>query len=250
MRLKDKVAIVTGCTAGIGETILDRFLAEGASVVAIGRNEEVGKRLESQDQTGRTRFLAGDVADPETGARAVALAQESFGRLDILVNNAAIDLSDSPLEETSREQVEALFSTNVFGVIEMMKACRAALGRGGAVVNVTSRLAHVGYPGSVVYSSTKGAVESLSRGAAVEWAGSGIRVNCVAPGLTETPMVSRWLEDQDDPKTFRARIEQTIPLNRIATPAEVASAVLYLASDEANAITGASLLVDGGYVAA
>ena len=250
MRLKDKVAIVTGCTAGIGRTILDRFVEEGASVVAIGRNEVVGRQLESES-SGRVRFLAGDVTDPETGSRAVALIRDGFdGQLDILVNNAAIDLSDTPLEKTSREQIEALFSTNVFGVIEMMQACRPVMKRGAAVVNVTSRLAHVGYAGSVVYSATKGAVESLSRGAAVEWAGDGIRVNCVAPGLTETPMVTRWLEDQEDPKGFRAGIEQTIPLNRIAQPAEVAGAVLYLASDEATAITGSSLLVDGGYVAA
>jgi NAD(P)-dependent dehydrogenase (short-subunit alcohol dehydrogenase family) len=121
---------------------------------------------------------------------------------------------------------------------------------GGSIVNLTSRLGHVGLPGSTVYGASKGALHALTRGAAVELAPAGIRVNAVAPGLTETPMVRTWIDDQPEPGEFRARHEQAIPLGRFATPDEVAAAVLYLASDESASATGTSIAVDGGYTAA
>jgi NAD(P)-dependent dehydrogenase (short-subunit alcohol dehydrogenase family) len=123
-------------------------------------------------------------------------------------------------------------------------------GRGGSIVNVTSRLAHVGLAGSAVYGASKGALHALTRGAAVEWADLGIRVNAVAPGLTETPMIKAWIEARDDPERFRSDREASIPLGRFADPWEVAAAVVYLASDEAASVTGASIAVDGGYTAA
>lgn len=116
-------------------------------------------------------------------------------------------------------------------------------------MNVTSRTGLVGLPGSVVYGATKGALESLTRGAALELAPYGIRVNNVAPGLTETPLIRRWIEEQDDPDAFRRRVTAMIPQGRFAEPAEVAAAILYLASDESASVTGATLPVDGGYTA-
>jgi NAD(P)-dependent dehydrogenase (short-subunit alcohol dehydrogenase family) len=139
----------------------------------------------------------------------------------------------------------------MFGALQLMlEAARTMAQRGGSIVNVTSRLAHVGLPGSAVYSASKGALHALTRGAAVEWAPLGIRVNAVAPGLTETPMIRTWVESQDDAVSFRREHEASIPLGRFSAPADVAAAVVYLASDEAASVTGASIAVDGGYTAA
>ena len=140
---------------------------------------------------------------------------------------------------------------NVVGALLMLQEAARAMGRrgGGSIVNVTSRTGLVGLPGSVVYGATKGALESLTRGAALELAPLGIRVNNVAPGLTETPLIRRWIEAQEDPGAFRRTVTATIPQGRFATPAEVATAVLYLAAEESASVTGATIPVDGGYTA-
>jgi NAD(P)-dependent dehydrogenase (short-subunit alcohol dehydrogenase family) len=134
----------------------------------------------------------------------------------------------------------------------MLLACARVMADrgGGSIVNVTSRLGLVGLPGSAWYGASKGALHALTRGAAVEWARAGIRVNSVAPGLTETPMIKTWVEAQDDPVAFRRAREATIPQGRFAEPEDVAAAVVYLASDESASVTGASISVDGGYTAA
>jgi NAD(P)-dependent dehydrogenase (short-subunit alcohol dehydrogenase family) len=249
-RLENKVAVVTGATDGIGRTVAELFIAEGARVVAVGRRVAPGEQLVARAGSDRAVFVSGDVSDPETSEKCVAVARDRFDRVDILVNNAARDLSGVPLLDTTIEQVNELLEVNVVGSILMMQACGRAMAGGSAVVNVSSRLARVGLAGSVTYSATKGAIESLTRGAAIEWAAQGIRVNCVAPGLTETPMMADWVESQPDPREFRKAVEQTIPQHRFAQPAEVAAAVLFLASDESSAVTGATIRVDGGYTAA
>jgi NAD(P)-dependent dehydrogenase (short-subunit alcohol dehydrogenase family) len=191
------------------------------------------------------------VAEPATAERAIVEAERAFGPLDVLVNNAGLDLSGVPLLDTTETQARTVFDVNVFGALQLMlEAARTMSGRGGSIVNVTSRLAHVGLPGSAVYGASKGALHALTRGAAVEWAPLGIRVNAVAPGLTETPMIRVWIEAQDDPTRFRREREASIPLGRFAAPEDVAAAVVYLASDEAASVTGASITVDGGYTAA
>jgi NAD(P)-dependent dehydrogenase (short-subunit alcohol dehydrogenase family) len=250
MRLDGKVAIVTGATEGIGTAIAEAFVAEGARVVAVARRPEPGERLARRLGDG-CRFVAGDVAEPATAERAILEAERSFGPLDVLVNNAGLDLSGVPLLETTETQARTIFDVNVFGSLALMlEAARTMGGRGGSIVNVTSRLAHVGLPGSAVYGASKGALHALTRGAAVEWAPLGIRVNEVAPGLTETPMIRVWVDAQADPAQFRREREASIPLGRFAAPEDVASAVVYLASDEARSVTGASIAVDGGYTAA
>jgi NAD(P)-dependent dehydrogenase (short-subunit alcohol dehydrogenase family) len=249
-RLAGKVTIVTGATEGIGRAITGRFVREGASVVAVARRPEPGEAL-AAELGDRCSFVAGDVGDPATAERAVSEAERTFGLLDVLVNNAALDLSGVPLLETTEAQAREIFDANVFGALHLLQAAaRAMRGRGGCVVNVTSRLAHVGLPGSAVYGASKGALSSLTRGAAVELAPLGIRVNEVAPGLTETPMIRVWVEAQPDPEAFRREREASIPLGRFASPEDVAAAVVYLASDEAQSVTGARIAVDGGYTAA
>ena len=250
-RLAGKTAIVTGATEGIGHAIAAAFVREGARVVGVARRAEPGEGLASE--LGEAfRFLRGDIADPETADRAVGAALEGFGSLDILVNNAALDLSGVPLFDTTLEKAREIFDVNVFGTFAMQLACARAMADrgGGSIVNLTSRLGLVGLPGSALYGASKGAVHALTRGAAIEWAPLGIRVNSVAPGLTETPMIKVWVEAQDDPETFRREREASIPQGRFAQPEDVAAAVVYLASDEAASVTGASISVDGGYTAA
>jgi NAD(P)-dependent dehydrogenase (short-subunit alcohol dehydrogenase family) len=250
-RLAGKVAIVTGATEGIGRAIAHAFATEGALQVLVARRAEPGEELAAELGEDRVTFVAGDVGDPSTAERAVAAAGERFGPLDVLVNNAGLDLSGVPLLETTETQAREIFDANVFGALHMLlAAARAMEVRGGSIVNVTSRLAHVGLPGSAVYGASKGALSSLTRGAAVEWAPRGIRVNEVAPGLTETPMISTWVAAQPEPEAFRAERQRSIPLGRLCAPEEVAAAVVFLASDEASSVTGARIAVDGGYTAA
>ena len=180
--------------------------------------------------------------------RVVAEAMERHGRLDVLVNNAAIDHTGDVLE-TPIEEVRELFDVNVFGAMHMLQAAgRAMRDRGGAIVNVTSRLASIGVPSMAMYGAAKGALLSLTRGAAVELAPQRIRVNAVAPGMTRTPLFEAWAAAEGAEVADAAAA--AIPQGRFATPEEVAAAIAFLASDEAAHITGASLPVDGGYTAA
>ncbi|MFN0156316.1 MAG: SDR family NAD(P)-dependent oxidoreductase [Gaiella sp.] len=248
-RLEGKTAIVTGGTDGIGLEVCRAFVREGANVVTVARRVEPGTRLVAE-LGDPCAFLAGDVSDPAVAERTVAEATARYGRLDILVNNAALDLSGVDLLDTTLDDARRIFDANFFGALSMLQACaRAMRSGGGAVVNVTSRTALVGVPGSAVYGASKGALESLTRAAALEFAAFGIRVNSVAPGLTETPMISTWVAAQPEPDAFRKRILASIPQQRLALPQEVAAAIVYLSSDEALSVTGACLSIDGGYTA-
>jgi NAD(P)-dependent dehydrogenase (short-subunit alcohol dehydrogenase family) len=242
-RLQGKVAIVTGGTAGIGEATVRLFVEQGARVVIVARHA-------SGHGDGSTRFVAGDVVDRRTAQAAVEAAEE-WGGADVLVNNAAMDWTSSVLE-TSEDDVRRVLDTNFLGCLLMQQAAGAKmLERGrGSIVNVTSRTASVGVPTMGLYAAAKGALLALTRTAAIEWARQGVRVNAVAPGLTRTQLVRTWIDGQPDPAAFEKQLMSTIPQGRMAQPEEVASAILFLASDESRHITGISLAVDGGYTAA
>ena len=242
-RLEGKVAIVTGGTAGIGEATVRLFVEQGARVVIVARHAGGGG-------DGRTTSVAGDVTDKRTAHAAVEVAEE-WGGVDVLVNNAAMDWTSSVLE-TSEDDVRRVLDTNFLGCLLMQQAAGARmLDRGrGSIVNVTSRTASVGVPTMGLYAAAKGAVLALTRTAAIEWAPRGVRVNAVAPGLTRTQLVRTWIDGQPDPAAFEKQVVSTIPQGRMAEPEEVASAILFLASDESKHITGISLAVDGGYTAA
>ena len=249
-RLAGKTAIVTGATEGIGAAVSRLFAREGARLVLVARRREPGEALAAELGSEGAVFVAGNVGRPET-ARAAVEAADRFGPLDVLVNNAGLDLSGIDLLETSEEDARRVFDVNVFGALFMLQAAAAAMrGRGGSIVNLSSRTASVGVPGMAVYGASKGALLALTRAAAIELAPLGIRVNAVAPGLTETPLVKAWIDEQADPPAFRAEAAATIPQGRFGEPEEVAAAVLFLASDEARHITGVSLPIDGGYTAA
>ncbi len=250
-RLDGKTAIVTGGTMGIGEATVRRLLEEGAKVVIVARNAERGRGLlNALGEGAAATFVAGDVTDPSAADAAVRTAAE-LGGVDVLVNNAAVDFTNDLLA-TDDDDARRVFEVNFFGAYLMLTRAARAMREsgGGSIVNVTSRLASIGVPTMVVYGAAKGAVLALTRGAAVELAPYGIRVNAVAPGLTTTPLVQAWLSEQDNPEVFAANIAKTIPQGRFATPEEVAAAIAYLAADESAHVTGASIPVDGGYTAA
>jgi NAD(P)-dependent dehydrogenase (short-subunit alcohol dehydrogenase family) len=248
-RLAGKVAIVTGGTEGIGAAVSRAFRAEGARLVVVARREEPGRLLVEELGSECVRFLASDVGEEATSTAAVEAALESFGKLDVLVNNAALDFVRE-IFDTERADLERVFAANFFGAFAMLRECgRAMREGGGSIVNITSRNASVGVPSMGAYAAAKGALLSLTRIAAIEWAGYGIRVNAVAPGLTDTPLIRAWIEGQPDPAGFEAQLVGSVPLGRLARPEDVAQAVVYLASDESAHVTGASIPVDGGYTA-
>jgi len=248
-RLRGKTAIITGATSGIGSATARRFAAEGAQVVVCGRDRAAGSRLLAELSGTGCELVLGDVTDPAT-AIAAAEAAARLGPLDVLVNNAAMDFT-SDLYETRAEDVRRVLEVNFVGAFLMLQsAARAMRGRGGSIINLVSRTATVGVPTMAVYGASKGALASLTRGAAVDLAADGIRVNAIAPGFTETPLMATWLADQPDPAQARSTAAAKIPQGRFATPDDVAAAAVFLASDESAHITGITLAVDGGYTAA
>jgi NAD(P)-dependent dehydrogenase (short-subunit alcohol dehydrogenase family) len=248
-RLIGKTSIVTGATAGIGAAIVRRLHAEGSAVVLVARSHDVGMAL-TRDLGERTAFVGGSVTDARVVEAAVKAAHE-LGGLDVLVNNAGIDLTGDLLAATEQD-ARRVFEVNVFGALWFLQRVARDMVRtgGGSIINVTSRLASIGVPGMAVYAASKGALVALTRNAAVELAPLGVRVNAVAPGLTETPLLSEWVGAQPEPDAFRASLAAAIPQKRLGTPDDVAAAVAFLAADESSHITGASLAIDGGYTAA
>jgi NAD(P)-dependent dehydrogenase (short-subunit alcohol dehydrogenase family) len=248
--LAGKTAIVTGATLGIGAATTRRLVADGARVVIVARDAERCRAFAAELGEDRVACLAAAVDVPGSADAAVALAQERFGALDVLVNNAGMDYT-SDLLETPMAEVRQVFDVNFFGALAMLQAAAIAMrdAGGGSIVNVTSQQATVYVDTLAIYGASKAALQTLTRAAAVELAPYGIRVNAVAPGLTETPMIDTWFAEQDDPATFAAAEAARIPIGRLTRPEEVAAAIAYLAGDEAAAVTGASIAIDGGYTA-
>jgi NAD(P)-dependent dehydrogenase (short-subunit alcohol dehydrogenase family) len=249
-RLEGKTAIVTGASMGIGQAIARRLHEEGAELVLVSRGREAGERF-AGELGERAHFLAGSVTDPAVADQAVEAAAK-LGGVDVLVNNAGLDLAQDFLD-TDEDDARRIFETNVFGTLWMLRRVARALsdsGRGGSIVNISSRLASIGVPTMVVYGASKGAVLALTRGAAVELAPLGIRVNAVAPGMAATPMFKTYIAEQADGEDTRRRVVAAIPQGRLAEPEDVAAAVAFLAADESAHITGASIPIDGGYTAA
>ena len=245
MRLAGMAALVTGATGGIGREIAARFAAEGARLVLTGRRADPGPIPNG------ARYVAGDLLDEAFVAALVGGTLAELGRLDILVNGHGRQF-DSQIPATNVEDARAVIETNLLAPILTMKhAIPPMVAAGsGSIVNIASRLGIVGIADQAIYSASKGGLIMLTKGAAIDLAASNVRVNAVAPGLTLTETIEASFRRRPDPDAYRKLRESTIPMRRLATPADVAAAVLFLASPESSYITGTVLPVDGGYTAA
>ena len=252
MRLKDKVAIVTGAGAGIGEAIAVRFAEEGARLIINDLNEATARStLEHVQKTGAQAIVvAGDIASPVTGQRLASAAIDAFGRLDILVNNAA-DFTQMSVEAADAEHWQKVLNVNVIGTALVSKYAIPHLKKqGGAIVIIGSQSAIIAQPNFATYNASKAAQVMLTKCMALDLAPWNIRVNAVGPGCILTSASLREIERLG--MTFEQWRDQMAPmhmLNRLGEPREVAHATLFLASDEASFVTGTMLMVDGGSTA-
>ncbi len=238
-----RAAIVTGATGGVGRAIVDDLLERGYGVVAV----DLASAPAAWDDDDRVAVLSGDVSDEGTAAEAVRAAEERFGRLDVLVNNAGLFLR-KPLLETTVDDVRRLLAVNVIGTFAFTKAAVPALARTqGSIVNLGSISGLVGTAEQAAYSITKGAIVQFTRQSAIEHAPLGIRVNAVAPGAIDTEFVAKAVALGSTQGLSDDELRRNNPLGRISTAAEVADAIVWLA--EARAITGAILSIDGGHTA-
>ena len=243
--LKNKTAIVTGGTRGIGFSIVKKYLENGANVAVAGsRQETVDKALAKlAEYEGRVMGIWPDLCDPEAVGKAFAEVKERFGSLDILANNAGLS-SRTPLYDYTLEEFSKILDLNLKAVFVCSQAAARIMKPqgGGVIINTSSMVAQYGQPSGCAYPATKFAVNGLTKSLARELAKDHIRVNAVAPGVTMTDMVAAL------PKEMVDRISATIPLGRPGQPEEVAGAFLYLASDLAGYVTGVVLPVDGAVV--
>ena len=236
--LAGKRALVTGASKGLGRAICHALVAEGAHVSGIARPspeldglaQELGPAFEAwpHDVTGETVLAAIAAAAP----------------FDILVNNAGTN-RPQPFADVEDEALDLMLGLNVRAPFRIARAAARRMERGAAIIHMTSQMGHVGSPNRTVYCMTKHALEGLSKAMAVELAPQGIRVNCVAPTFVKTPLTQGFFGDP----AFRAFVDRMIPMGELATPEQVAAAVVYLASPAARMITGHSLLIDGGWTA-
>jgi NAD(P)-dependent dehydrogenase (short-subunit alcohol dehydrogenase family) len=245
-KLKDKAAIITGGDSGIGRATAVHFAREGADVAIIYKeeDEDAQKTKEMVEREGRKCLLiAGDIRDEAFCRRAVEQAHKQFGKLNIIVNNAAEQHPQEGLEDISAEQLESTFRTNIFSMFYITKAALPHLQSGDTIINTTSVTAYRGNPALLDYSSTKGAIVAFTRSLSLSLAEKGIRVNAVAPGPIWTPLIPSTF-DAEKVKTFGTDTS----LGRVGQPSEVAPSFVFLASEDASYMTGQVLHPNGGDV--
>ncbi len=252
MRLDGKTAVVTGAGSGIGRATAVRFASEGATVVVTDVDPDGGRetveRITETEGPGEAVFESLDVTDADAVESTVDAAAAEYG-LDVMVNNAGIGQGNAAMEDVTLDERDRIFEVNAKGV---WNGCRAAIPHlkeqgDGTIVNVASLAGIIGQPWSSAYAFTKGGVVKFTRTIAGELGRYGVRANAVCPGFTDTPLVRSGLESRDDPEAARETLEQQYALKRIGQPAEIADAILFLASEESSFVTGHALVVDGGY---
>lgn len=237
MRFKDKICLVTGGGSGIGKATCIRFAAEGGSVVIIDRDEQAGNAVADQikQSTGNALFIKTDIAVPEQIEICVNTIVQKYGRIDVLVNNAAM-MTFKPIVELELELWEKVMAVNLRSMFLFCKLCLPHMQK-AAVVNISSVHAHETTPNVIPYATSKGGIEAFTRGMSREYTAEKARFNAVAPGAVDTPML--W--SNPNVKTGKEKIE-----GAVGKPEELAAAICFLASDEASYINGTTLVVDGG----
>jgi NAD(P)-dependent dehydrogenase (short-subunit alcohol dehydrogenase family) len=241
-RLDGEVALVTGSTSGIGAEMARLFTAEGASVVVTGRDAARGEKV-AGSAGGQAVFVAADLADVDSAERLLAATLERFGALTVLVNNAVeTGTHDGPVTDLSEEAFERVLQVNLVAVARLCRHAIPAMAAAGhgSIVNISSRAGQRGSPGYAAYAASKGGLDALTRAIAVDHAGQGIRCNTVSPGYILSERRDANLDDE------RRRHLEAMHLTRLGLPRDVAYAALYLASREAEFVTGIMLPVDGG----
>ena len=248
--LNGKVAIITGAASGIGQAAAELFAEEGAVVIVADVEDAAGQavvdRLAASKHT--ACYVHVDVSQESDVAAMVHLALSQYGRLDVLFNNAGIEGEQAPTADASLENWDRVIGINLKGVFLGLKhGIQAMLEHGGgSIINNASVAGLVGFAGIPAYSASKGGVVQLTRTAAMEYATQGVRVNCLCPGVIDTPMVERFTHQQKEAEEQMKALE---PVGRLGSPREVAELALFLASDRSSFITGAVIPVDGGFVA-
>lgn len=247
--MSTSVFLVTGALTGIGRAAAIILAKQGNRVVVSGRNEDAGHALADELRSFGTEaeFIRADVRNDDDVRSLIDRAVERFGRLDGAVNNAGTEGKPGPIVDQSAESYAATFDTNVLGTLLSMKhELRVLQAQGsGSIVNISSTYGHEGAAGASVYAASKHAVEGLTKSAALEAAKSGVRVNAVAPGPTNTGMLDRFTGSEEN----KAWLASGVPLGRVADPQEMADAIAFLVSDKASFITGQIVTVDGGKTA-
>jgi NAD(P)-dependent dehydrogenase (short-subunit alcohol dehydrogenase family) len=243
-RLEGKAAIITGGDSGIGRAVALAFAREGADVLISYLNEDDDARESAHwvEEAGRKAvLLRGNITDPAHCIQIVERAFEAFGRLDILVNNAAYQMTYPSLEDISDEEWDKTFDTNIGAMFRITRSALKYMKRGASIINTSSINADHPNPGLIAYATTKGAIQNFTGGLAQLLAEKGIRANCVAPGPIWTPLIPSTM-----PKEKVEKFGQQVPMKRPGQPAELAAAYVMLASDESSYISGATIAVTGG----
>ena len=247
--MSSSVVLITGALTGIGRAAAVSFAKAGHSVVVSGRKPEAGQALvrELRSLDAKAEFVEADVRKEDDVRRLVDRTVERFGRLDVAVNNAGTEGRPGPITDQTAESYAATFDTNVLGVILSMKhEVRVMQGQGsGSIINISSTYGHQGAAGASIYAGSKHAVEGITKSVALEVAKSGIRVNAVAPGPTDTGMLTRFTGTPEN----KAALAQGVPMGRLGLSEELANVIVFIASGEASYITGHILNVDGGKTA-
>jgi len=250
MMLSKKVAVITGAKSGIGWATLRRFLQAGASVVAADISDAQQEISTLSAEGANAFFVQTDVSDESSVSRLIRQVIEEHGHIDVLINNAGIELARNATD-TSEAEWDRLMGVNLKGVFLCSKLAVKEMRKtgGGVIVNVASELGLVGAPEIAAYCASKGGVIQLTRAMAIDHASNNIRINCVCPGPIDTPLLERIVASSVDAEKERQSTVEKILLKRLGKPAEIANVILFLASDEASFMTGSVVVVDGGLTA-